>query len=87
MRAGIRVSRSIRCGAGLCFAGDLELAPPVATTPGREPTSNLAEQAIPFVFIDRCIHGTRSAKGRAWCEHIWTVLATCTRQGPVNGYA
>ncbi|MGC9385060.1 MAG: IS66 family transposase [Kosmotogaceae bacterium] len=52
------------------------------TTPGIEPTNNLAEQAIRFVVIDRYItQGTRSENGRAWCERIWTVLATCTRQG------
>jgi transposase len=47
------------------------------TTPGIEPTNNLAEQAIRFVVIDRYItQGTRSEKGRLWSEHIWTVLAT-----------
>ena len=52
------------------------------TTPGVEPTNNLAEQAIRFVVIDRLItQGTRSEKGRAWCERIWTVLATCAQQG------
>jgi len=52
------------------------------TTPGIEPTNNLAEQAIRFVVIDRYItQGTRSERGRAWCERIWTVLATCASQG------
>jgi transposase len=52
------------------------------TTPGIEPTNNLAEQAIRFVVIDRYItQGTRSENGRAWCERIWTVLATCASQG------
>jgi transposase len=52
------------------------------TTPGIEPTNNLAEQAIRFVVIDRYItQGTRSEKGRIWCERIWTVLATCASQG------
>lgn len=52
------------------------------TTPGIEPTNNLAEQAIRFVVIDRYItHGTRSPKGREWCERIWTVMATCASQG------
>ena len=51
------------------------------TTPGVEPTNNLAEQAIRFVVIDRLIpQGTRSEKGRTWCERIWTVLATCAKQ-------
>ena len=52
------------------------------TTPSIEPTNNLAEQAIRFVVIDRYItQGTRSENGRAWCERIWTVLATCASQG------
>ncbi len=52
------------------------------TTPGIEPTNNLAEQAIRFVVIDRHItQGTRSEGGRRWCERIWTVIATCTQQG------
>ena len=52
------------------------------TTPGIEPTNNLAEQAIRFVVIDRYItQGTRSENGRLWSERIWTVLATCASQG------
>jgi transposase len=52
------------------------------TTPGVEPTNNLAEQAIRFVVIDRLItQGTRSEKGNRWCERIWTVIATCMQQG------
>jgi transposase len=52
------------------------------TTPGVEPTNNLAEQAIRFVVIDRRItQGTRSESGRRWNERIWTVLATCVQQG------
>ncbi len=52
------------------------------TTPGIEPTNNLAEQAMRFVVIDRRItQGTRSEKGRRWCERIWTVMATCAQQG------
>ena len=52
------------------------------TTPGLEPTNNVAEQAIRFVVIDRHItQGTRSAGGRQWCERIWTVIATCAQQG------
>jgi transposase len=52
------------------------------TTPGVEPTNNLAEQAIRFVVIDRHItQGTRSEGGQRWCERIWTVIATCTQQG------
>ena len=52
------------------------------TTPGIEPTNNLAEQAIRFVVIDRRItQGTRSEVGRRWCERIWTAIATCAQQG------
>ena len=52
------------------------------TTPGIEPTNNLAEQAIRFVVIDRRItQGTRSESGRDWCMRIWTTLATCTQRG------
>src|SRR5207237_2392662 len=52
------------------------------TTPGVEPTNNLAEQAIRYVVIDRRVtQGTQSAKGRRWCERIWTVIATCSQQG------
>jgi transposase len=52
------------------------------TTPGMEPTNNVAEQAIRFVVIDRHItQGTRSQGGREWCERIWTVIATCAQQG------
>ena len=52
------------------------------TTPGVEPTNNLAEQAIRFVVIDRHItQGTRGETGQRWCERIWTVMATCAQQG------
>jgi transposase len=52
------------------------------TTPGVQPTNNLAEQAIRFVVIDRLItQGTRSEAGQRWCERIWTVMATCAQQG------
>ena len=51
------------------------------TTPGIEPTNNLAEQALRFVVIDRLVtQGTRSARGRCWCERLWTALATCAQQ-------
>ena len=51
------------------------------TTPGIDPTNNLAEQAIRFVVIDRKItQGTRGLSGRRWCERIWTIIATCTQQ-------
>ena len=52
------------------------------TTPGVEPTNNLAEQAIRFVVIDRRVtQGTRGATGQRWCERIWTIIATCVQQG------
>lgn len=52
------------------------------TTPGVEPTNNLAEQAIRFVAIHRRLtQGTRSEGGRSWCERIWTVITTCGQQG------
>jgi|APFre7841882630_1041343.scaffolds.fasta_scaffold28494_1 transposase len=52
------------------------------TTPGVEPTNNLAEQAIRFVVIDRRItQGSRSLAGREWLERIWTAIATCTQHG------
>jgi transposase len=52
------------------------------TTPGLEPTNNLAEQAIRFVVIDRVVtQGTRSATGQRWCERMWTAVATCAQQG------
>ena len=51
------------------------------TTPGVEPTNNLAEQAMRFVVIDRRItQGTRGPRGRQWCERIWTAIATCAQQ-------
>jgi len=52
------------------------------TTPGVEPTNNLAEQAIRFVVLDRHVtQGTRGEAGRRWCERIWTVIASCLQQG------
>jgi len=52
------------------------------TTPGMDPTNNVAEQAIRFIVIDRHItQGTRSAKGQRANERLWTVIATCALQG------
>ena len=52
------------------------------TTPGVEPTNNLAEQAIRFVVIDRRVtQGTHGDAGQRWCERIWTAAATCAQQG------
>jgi len=51
------------------------------TTPGIDPTNNVAEQAIRFIVIDRHVtQGTRSARGRTASERLWTILATCTLQ-------
>ncbi len=51
------------------------------TTPGVQPTNNMTEQAIRYVVIDRRItQGTRSKKGRDWCERIWTTISTCESQ-------
>ncbi len=51
------------------------------TTPGIEPTNNVSEQAMRFVVMDRHMtQGTRSARGRQFCERLWTVLATCSLQ-------
>jgi transposase len=50
------------------------------TTPGVEPTNNLAEQAIRFVVIDRKVtQGSRGENGQRWLERIWTAMATCAR--------
>ena len=52
------------------------------TTPGIEPTNNLAEQALRCVVIDRRLtQGTRGLPGRQWCERLWTAAATCAQQG------
>jgi transposase len=52
------------------------------TTPGIEPTNNLAEQAIRFVVIDRKVtQGSRSDTGQRWLERIWTAMATCAQTG------
>ena len=52
------------------------------TTPGIDPTNNVAEQAIRFIVIDRHVtQGTPSIKGRKSCERLWTVIATCALQG------
>jgi transposase len=47
-----------------------------------EPTNNAAEQAIRHVVIDRRVtQGTRSERGRHWCQRIWTTIATCRQHG------
>ena len=52
------------------------------TTPGMEPTNNVAERAIRFIVIDRHVtQGTRGEAGRKTAERLWTVVATCQLQG------
>ena len=51
------------------------------TSPDIQPTNNSAEQAMRFVVMDRHMtQGTRSQRGRVFCERIWTVAATCALQ-------
>ena len=46
------------------------------------PTNNAAEQTLRQAIIDRRItQGSRSLMGRQWNARIWTVLATCKKQG------
>lgn len=52
------------------------------TTPGLEPTNNIAERAIRYVVIDRRVtQGSKSERGQRWLERIWTLMATCEQQG------
>jgi len=52
------------------------------TTPGIEPTNNLAEQAIQFVVIDRKVtQGSKSEGGQRSLDRIWTSTATCSQSG------
>ena len=52
------------------------------TTPGMDPTNNIAERAVRFIVIDRHItQGTRSPAGRKTAERLWTVVGTCQLQG------
>jgi len=52
------------------------------TTPGVEPTNNLAEQAIRFVAIHRRMtQGTRGETGQHWFERMCTSVVTCGQQG------
>ena len=51
------------------------------TSPEIQPTNNSAEQAMRFIVMDRHMtQGTRSPRGRAVCEKIRTVMATCALQ-------
>jgi transposase len=61
------------------FANDGESYLKFLTTPGLEPTNNLAERAIRFVVIDRKVtQGSKSEGGQRWLERIWTLMATCS---------
>lgn len=61
------------------FANDGESYLKFLTTPGLEPTNNVAEQAIRFVVTDRKVtQGSKSKSGQRWPERIWTVMATCS---------
>lgn len=52
------------------------------TTPGMDPTNNIAEQAVRFIVIDRHVtQGTRGEPGRKTAERLWTVVGTCQLQG------
>jgi transposase len=49
---------------------------------GVEPTNNATERAIRQPVLDRRVtQGTRSPRGIAWCQRVWTVAATCAQQG------
>jgi transposase len=51
------------------------------THPEIQPTNNSVEQAMRFVVMDRHMtQGTRSQRGRDFCERLWTVIATCSLQ-------
>lgn len=63
------------------FENDGESYLKFLTTPGLEPTNNIAEQAIRFVVIDRKVtQGSKSENGQRWLERIWTLMATCSDQ-------
>ena len=50
--------------------------------PAVPPTNNASEQTLRQSVIDRKItQGSRSLMGRQWNARIWTVLATCRKQG------
>ena len=49
------------------------------THPEIQPTNNSVEQAMRFGVMDRHMtQGTRSQRGREFCEGLWTILATCS---------
>jgi len=49
---------------------------------GVEPTNNHTEQQVRHCVIDRRItQGTRSESGQRYHERMWTMIATCEKQG------
>ncbi len=49
---------------------------------GVEPTNNHTEQQVRHCVIDRRItQGTRTERGQRCHEHMWSAIATCTKQG------
>ncbi|MDR2391657.1 MAG: transposase [Planctomycetota bacterium] len=63
------------------FRQELTFTERFLSNPLVEPTNNRAEQAIRQVVIDRvATQGTRSPKGRACRERMWTVLSTCAKR-------
>ena len=64
------------------FASHYESFFTFITNPDIEPTNNAAERAIrPIAIHRRVTQGTRSARGRTCWERLWSVIATCERQG------
>jgi transposase len=52
------------------------------SVPGVDPTNNLAEQILRFIAMARGkTQGTRGARGRGFCERLWSLKATCQMQG------
>jgi len=80
MRAHYRVPNDKKAqNLSARFANDGEGYLKFLTTPGLEPTNNVAEQAIRFVVIDRKVtQGSKSESGQRWLERIWTLMATCS---------
>ena len=79
-RARIRVPNDKKArNLSARFANDGESYLKFLTTPGLEPTNDVAEQAIRFVVIDRKVtQGSKSEDGQRWLQRIWTVMATCS---------
>ena len=51
-------------------------------SPHIAPTNNFTERTLRFAVIDRKLtQGTRGTAGQAWCQRVWSVLASCRIQG------